>query len=42
MEAQAVLEEDAGIHAGEDGDVAFGADGELAQFEIGREGFVGF
>jgi hypothetical protein len=30
MQAQAVLEQDAGIHAGEDRDVAFGADGEVA------------
>jgi hypothetical protein len=42
MQAETVLEEDTGIHAGEDRDVAFGADGEISQREVGREGFVGF
>ena len=41
VQAETVLEENAGIHAGEDRDVALGADGELAQGEIGGESFVG-
>ena len=36
MQAEAVLEQDAGIHAGEDRDVALGADREIAQVEIAR------
>ncbi len=36
-----MLEKDAGIHAGEYGDVPLGADGEISQLEIARERFVG-
>ena len=42
MQAEAVLEEDAGIHAGQHGDVALGADSEISQGEIASEGFVSF
>ena len=42
MQAQAVLEENAGVHTGEDRNVTFGADGEFAQTEIAREILVGF
>jgi len=42
MQAEAMLEQDAGIHAGEDRDVAAGADGEISQSEIAGESFVGF
>jgi len=41
MQAQAVLEQDAGVHAGEDGDVTPGADGEISEVEIAGKGFVG-
>lgn len=41
-ESEAMLEENSGVHAGEHRHVAFGADGEIAQGEIGGEGFVGF
>jgi hypothetical protein len=40
MQSQAMLEQDAGIHAGQHGDVALGADGEISKLEIVREGFV--
>ena len=41
MQAQAVLEQDAGIHAGENRDVAAGADREISQGEVAGESFVG-
>jgi hypothetical protein len=37
-----VLEQDAGIHAGQHGDVPLGADSQISQLEVAREGFVGF
>jgi hypothetical protein len=42
MQAQAVLEQDAGIHAGQHGDVALRADRQISQREIARERFVRF
>jgi hypothetical protein len=42
MQAQAMLEEDAGIHAGQHGDVAAGTDSEISESEIAGEGLVGF
>jgi hypothetical protein len=41
MQSQSVLEQDAGIHAGQDGYVTLGADGEISQREIAGEGFIG-
>jgi len=41
MQAQAMLEKNAGIHAGQHGDMAFGADGQVSQGEIAGESFVG-
>ena len=41
MQAQAMLEQNTGIHAGQDSDVALGADGEISEGEIAGESFVG-
>jgi hypothetical protein len=41
MQAEAVLEQDARIHAGEHRDVAARADGEIAEGEVAGESFVG-
>ena len=41
MQAQAMLEQDAGVHAGQHSDVAARADGEISELEIAREDFVG-
>jgi hypothetical protein len=38
---EAVLEQDAGIHAGKDGGVTAWADLQIAQIETAREDFVG-
>jgi hypothetical protein len=42
MQPQAVLEQNAGVHAGQHGDTALGADGEISQGEIAGEDFVSF
>ena len=42
MQPEAVLEKNARVHAGQDGNVPLGADGEISQSEIAGEGFVGF
>jgi len=41
MQAQAMLEQDARVHAGQHGDMPPGADREISQREITREIFVG-
>ena len=41
MQAETVLEKDAGIHAGEHCDMPIGANGKFSEGEIAREGFVG-
>src|SRR5215469_7640184 len=40
-EAKTMLEEDPGIHAGEDSDAVLGSHRKLAQLEVARDGFVG-
>jgi thiol-disulfide isomerase/thioredoxin len=42
MQAQAVLEQDAGIHAGEDGHVALGRTCQISQVKLRAKVFVGF
>ena len=40
FQSQTVLEQDAGIHAGEDGNAPLGVDGKLSQGEVSGEGLV--
>ena len=42
LQSQAMLEQDAGIHAGQHGHVPLRADCKIAQLEIARELLVGF
>ena len=42
FQSQTMLEQDAGVHAGQHRYMALGADGEFSQLEVAREFFVGF